>query len=132
MATVLPSAERETLAALFKVMNLDSQIVLDAYFEARQQRAVAHSEQLAAVGELAASIAHEVQAKLRELGGVTPPREFVLMDRAAIGLGSVFMHLKADVNWHRLFHDLIDDFEESKLAGRQKAMLDGDGVPLAD
>ena len=32
------------------------------------------------------------------------------MDRAAVGLGSVFMHLKAEVNWHRLFHDLINDF----------------------
>ena len=49
------------------------------------------------------TVAEKVHARLRELGGVTPPREFVLMDRAAIGLGSVFLHLKAEVNWHRLF-----------------------------
>jgi hypothetical protein len=53
------------------------------------------------------------------------------MDRAAIGLGSVFMHLKADINWHRQFHDLIDDFDEKKLARRQKAALKSAGVPLA-
>jgi hypothetical protein len=57
------------------------------------------------------------------LGGVTPPPEFVLMDRAAIGLGSVFTHLKAEINWHRMFHDLIDDFDEKALARRQKAAL---------
>ena len=41
----------------------------------------------------------KVHAELKRLGGVKPPREFVLMDRAAIGLGSVFMHLNAKVNW---------------------------------
>ncbi len=44
-------------------------------------------------GMYGAEVAGKVHRKLRELGGVTPPREFVLMDRAAIGLGSVFMHL---------------------------------------
>ena len=51
-------------------------------------------------------------------GGVKPPREFVFMDRAAVGLGSVFLHLKAEINWHDLFHELIDDFDEKKLARR--------------
>ena len=32
---------------------------------------------------------------LREKGPITVPREFVLMDRAAIGLGGVFLHLGA-------------------------------------
>jgi len=27
----------------------------------------------------------------------------VLMDRAAIGLGGVFLHLRAELNFHRLF-----------------------------
>ncbi len=78
-----------------------------------------------------ARVANQVHEELRRLGGVRPPREFVLMDRAAIGLGSVFMHLKADINWHRQFHDLIDDFDEKKLARRQKAALKSAGVPLA-
>jgi predicted unusual protein kinase regulating ubiquinone biosynthesis (AarF/ABC1/UbiB family) len=78
-----------------------------------------------------ARVANQVHEELRRLGGVRPPREFVLMDRAAIGLGSVFMHLKADINWHRQFHELIDDFDEKKLARRQKAALKSAGVPLA-
>src|SRR3546814_18175630 len=45
-----------------------------------------------------AKVAGEVHKELRRLGGVTPPREFVLLDRAAIGLGSVFMHLAAEIN----------------------------------
>ena len=52
------------------------------------------------------------------------------MDRAAIGLGSVFMHLKAEVNWYRLFHELIDDFDEAALAARQRSALAVAGVPL--
>ena len=79
-----------------------------------------------------ASVVGKVQQELRRLGGVKPPREFVLMDRAAIGLGSVFMHLKAEINWHRLFHELIDDFDEQALAKRQKAALDSAGVPPSD
>ncbi len=76
-------------------------------------------------------VAEKVHGELRRLGGVTPPREFVLMDRAAIGLGSVFLHLKAQVNWHRLFHDLIQDFDLKTLARRQAAALKAAGVPAA-
>jgi predicted unusual protein kinase regulating ubiquinone biosynthesis (AarF/ABC1/UbiB family) len=74
------------------------------------------------------AVAEKVHAELRELGGVAPPREFVLMDRAAIGLGSVFLHLRAEVNWHRLFHGLIDGFDAAKLASRQRAALDRVGL----
>ena len=76
-----------------------------------------------------ANVAGKVHAELRRLGGVRPPREFVLMDRAAVGLGSVFTHLKAEINWHRLFHDLIDDFEEAALTARQASALDEAGLP---
>lgn len=79
-----------------------------------------------------ANVAAKVHSELREMGGVTPPREFVLMDRAAIGLGSVFTHLKAEVNWHRMFHELIDDFDETALTRRQKKALKKFDVPLAD
>jgi len=74
-------------------------------------------------GLYGASVANKVHEELRKMGGVTPPREFVLMDRAAIGLGSVFLRLRAEVNWHRMFHDLIADFDESKLAARQAETL---------
>ncbi|HEY8191087.1 MAG TPA: AarF/UbiB family protein, partial [Alphaproteobacteria bacterium] len=56
--------------------------------------------------------AQKVHMKLRQSGnGVTVPREFVFMDRAALGLGSVFLHLKAEINWYRLFNDMIDGFD---------------------
>ena len=74
-------------------------------------------------GLYGAGIANKVHAELRKLGGVRPPREFVFMDRAAIGLGSVFMHLKAEINWHEMFHGLIDDFDETTLAERQSTAL---------
>ncbi|HXO03320.1 MAG TPA: AarF/ABC1/UbiB kinase family protein [Stellaceae bacterium] len=73
-----------------------------------------------------------VHRDIRRLGGIAPPRAFVFMDRAAIGLGSVFLHLKAEINWHRLFHELIDDFDEATLARRQRAALDRAGVPSGE
>lgn len=76
-------------------------------------------------------VAEGVHAELRRMGGVRPPREFLLMDRAAIGLGSVFLHLRAEINWHRLFHDLIADFDVGALARRQKAALRAADVPQA-
>src|SRR5262249_48162 len=51
--------------------------------------------------------ANKVHKELRKLGGVEVPREFVFMDRAAVGLGSVFLRLRAEVNWYRMFHELI-------------------------
>jgi predicted unusual protein kinase regulating ubiquinone biosynthesis (AarF/ABC1/UbiB family) len=74
-------------------------------------------------------VAEGVHAELRRLGPVTPPREFVFMDRAAIGLGSVFLHLKAEINWYRLFHELIGGFDAKALARRQARALKAAGVP---
>ncbi|MCH8998912.1 MAG: AarF/ABC1/UbiB kinase family protein [Proteobacteria bacterium] len=79
-------------------------------------------------GLYGARVAHQVHVELRRLGGIKPPREFVLMDRAAIGLGSVFLHLKAEINWHRMFHDLIDDFDVEALARRQAKALAAVGL----
>jgi len=76
-----------------------------------------------------AGVAAKVHRELRETGGVTPPREFVLMDRAAIGLGSVFTHLRAEINWHRTFHELIDGFDPTKLAARQSKALKKFDIP---
>ena len=70
-----------------------------------------------------AQVAGKVQRELRDLGGVTPPREFVLMDRAAIGLGSVFTRLRAEMNWHRMFHELIASFDPATIAERQATAL---------
>ncbi len=75
------------------------------------------------------SVAQKVHDGLKRVGGVKPPREFVLMDRSAIGLGSVFFRLKAEINWSRLFHELIEGFETQALADRQAAALAEAGVP---
>lgn len=67
--------------------------------------------------------AHQVHQKLREVGGVTVPSEFVFMDRAALGLGSVFLHLRAEVNWYQLFNQMIDGFDADTLEQRQVETL---------
>ena len=70
-----------------------------------------------------------VHQALKKLGPVTPPREFVFMDRAAIGLGGVFLHLGAELNFHRLFNEAIEGFDVAKLGKRQAAALKKAGVP---
>ena len=60
---------------------------------------------------------------MKKFGGVKPPKEFVLVDRAAIGLGSVFMHLKSELNWHEKFEELIKNFSEKKVLSAQKKIL---------
>ena len=77
------------------------------------------------------AVAEQVHAGLKRTGGVKPPREFVLMDRSAIGLGGVFLRLKARINWSRMFHELIEDFDSAALAERQAAALAAAGVPKA-
>lgn len=77
--------------------------------------------------------AQKVHRRLKELGTVTVPSEFVFMDRAAIGLGGVFMHLRAELNWHRLFGEMIAGFTEDGLAARQGDALARAGLtPPAD
>ena len=75
------------------------------------------------------SVAEKVHAGLKRTGGLRPPREFVLMDRSAVGLGSVFLRLRARLNWFELFHELIRDFDTEATAARQKAALAEAGVP---
>ncbi|MEX2615621.1 MAG: AarF/ABC1/UbiB kinase family protein [Alphaproteobacteria bacterium] len=113
---------RETI----EVLNIWANFVYAPLMDDRVQK-IQESES----GMYGARIAHKVHEELRRLGGVTPPREFVLMDRAAIGLGSVFMHLRAEINWHRMFHDLIGDFDVDTLEKRQRDALKKAGVPDA-
>jgi len=46
-----------------------------------------------------------------------------MVDRAAIGLGSVFMRIEAEINWHQLFHSLVDTFDSDKMQTRQRAAM---------
>jgi hypothetical protein len=74
--------------------------------------------------------ANEVHAKLKAMGGIRPPREFVFMDRAAIGLGGALIRLGAQLNFHKLFEEEIADFDVDALAKRQRAAFKQAGVPL--
>lgn len=81
-------------------------------------------------GEYGRREAFQVHKILKEKGPVVVPREFVFMDRAAIGLGGVFLHLDARMNWYRLFNETIEDFDLARVAERQRTTFGAAGVPL--
>jgi predicted unusual protein kinase regulating ubiquinone biosynthesis (AarF/ABC1/UbiB family) len=72
--------------------------------------------------------AFRVHQALKEKGPVTVPREFVFMDRAAIGLGGVFLHLRAELNFYRLFNEAIEDFSIERVRERQEQALAAAGL----
>jgi predicted unusual protein kinase regulating ubiquinone biosynthesis (AarF/ABC1/UbiB family) len=79
-------------------------------------------------GEYGRRQAFEVHRGLRQNGPVTVPREFVLMDRAAIGLGGVFLHLRAELNFHRMFEEAMEGFSLKRLTERQGKALRAVGL----
>jgi predicted unusual protein kinase regulating ubiquinone biosynthesis (AarF/ABC1/UbiB family) len=81
-----------------------------------------------APGEYGRKEAFLVHKALKEKGPVTVPREFVFMDRAAIGLGGVFLHLNAELNFFRLFNEAIDGFTIDAVADRQASVLQTVGL----
>lgn len=114
--------DREKMA----VLNLWAEFLYEPLMQDRPRRIQENDDP-----QFGRRVAEEVHAGLKRIGGVRPPREFVLMDRAAIGLGSVFLRLGAELNWHRLFHDLIADFDPEAMGARQHAALADAGVPQA-
>jgi predicted unusual protein kinase regulating ubiquinone biosynthesis (AarF/ABC1/UbiB family) len=74
--------------------------------------------------------AFTVHKGLKEKGPVRVPREFVFMDRAAIGLGGVFLHLDAELNFYRLFNETIENFSLHSVGEKQAAAFATTGVPL--
>ena len=78
-----------------------------------------------APGEYGRREAFRVHQALKRKGPVTVPREFVFMDRAAVGLGAVFLHLRAELNFYRLFNEAIGSFSLEAVGKRQaKALAD--------
>jgi predicted unusual protein kinase regulating ubiquinone biosynthesis (AarF/ABC1/UbiB family) len=84
-----------------------------------------------APGEYGRREAFQVHKALKEKGPVTIPQEFVLMDRAAIGLGGVFLHLKAELNFYRLYNEEIERFSLADVTARQQAALGAAGLEAA-
>jgi predicted unusual protein kinase regulating ubiquinone biosynthesis (AarF/ABC1/UbiB family) len=72
--------------------------------------------------------AFRVHQALKQKGPVTVPREFVFMDRAAIGLGAVFLHLRAELNFYQLFNEAIERFSMERVAKRQADALAAAGL----
>ena len=109
-----------------EVLNLWAQFLYAPLIEDRVRRIQEDDDP-----QFGRAVAEKVHAGLKRTGGVKPPREFVLMDRSAIGLGGVFLRLRAEINWSKLFHELIADFDTEALATRQAAALAEAGVPAA-
>jgi predicted unusual protein kinase regulating ubiquinone biosynthesis (AarF/ABC1/UbiB family) len=81
-------------------------------------------------GQYGRKEAFTVHKALKEKGPVRVPREFVFMDRAAIGLGGVFLHLRAKLNWHNIFNATIEGFALEAVGERQRQAFGVAGVPL--
>ncbi len=76
-----------------------------------------------APGDYGRKQAFEVHKALKEKGPVLIPREFVFMDRAAIGLGGVFLHLDAELNFFRMIEEELEHFAVEAVAERQAAAM---------
>jgi predicted unusual protein kinase regulating ubiquinone biosynthesis (AarF/ABC1/UbiB family) len=74
--------------------------------------------------------AFAVHQGLKAKGPVKVPREFVFMDRAAVGLGAVFLHLNTEMNFYQVFNSVIEDFRLEEVAARQQEAFTKAGVPI--
>ena len=110
---------------LIEILNIWARFIYGPLLEDRT-RAIADGVSPAQYGRKEAFRVHKA---LKELGPVTVPREFVFMDRAAIGLGGVFLHLKAELNFYRLFNEQIEAFDAVTVAARQDEILARVGLP---
>ena len=104
---------------LIDALNISAHFIYGPLLEDRE-RTIADGIKPAEYGRREAFRVHRV---LREKGPVRVPREFVFMDRAAIGLGAVFLHLAAKLNFYRLFNEAIENFSIETVAARQRSAL---------
>ncbi|MEE7458807.1 ABC transporter ATP-binding protein [Methylorubrum populi] len=113
--------DRETV----DILNIWARFIYGPLLEDRT-RTVADGIEPGAYGRREAFSVHQA---LKERGPVTIPQEFVFMDRAAVGLGAVFLHLRSELNYHRLFEAEIERFSLETLAQRQETTLVEAGLP---
>ena len=111
---------------LIEAMNIWARFIYGPLLDNRE-RTIAEGTTPAEYGRREAFRVHKI---LKEKGPVVVPREFVFMDRAAIGLGGVFLHLDARMNWYHLFNETIKDFDLTTVAERQRTAFTAAGVPL--
>ena len=113
---------------LIDILNIWAKFIYGPMLEDRV-RTIADNTNPAMYGRREAFRVHQ---GLQEKGPVKVPREFVFMDRAAIGLGGVFLHLDAELNYYRLFNDTIVGSDVAEVAERQRAAFTQAGVPLPE
>ena len=113
-------------AELIDTLNIWARFIYGPLLDDRE-RTIAEGTTPGEYGRREAFTVHRI---LREKGPVVVPREFVFMDRAAIGLGGVFLHLGARLNWHDMFNETIEGFVLDEVTERQKAAFGAAGVPL--
>ena len=78
------------------------------------------------------TVAAKVYQAIKAAGGVAPPGEFVLMDRSAVGLASVFARLGAELNWFQALGALSAEFSAEDFEANQAQALAQAGVaPLS-
>lgn len=111
---------------LIDILNIWANFIYGPMLEDRV-RTIADAESPGMYGRREAFKVHQ---GLRDKGPVTVPREFVFMDRAAIGLGGVFLHLNAELNFHRLFDDTLANVDLADVARCQREAFTAAGVPL--
>ena len=104
---------------LIDILNIWARFIYGPLLEDRVQ-AIAEGVSPAQYGRRQAFSVHQA---LKEKGPVLVPREFVFMDRAAIGLGGVFIHLRAELNFHRLFNEALQDFDIARVGEAQAETL---------
>lgn len=113
---------------LVDILNIWARFIYGPLLEDRKRR-IAEDVSPAEYGRKQAFQVHQA---LKKRGPVTVPREFVFMDRAAIGLGGVFLHLDAELNFHQLFEAEIEDFDLARVTEVQQAALQHAGLQEAD
>ena len=111
---------------LIDILNIWARFIYGPLLDDRV-RAIAED---VAPGEYGRKEAFTVHKALKEKGPVKVPREFVFMDRAAIGLGGVFLHLQARLNYFRMFNETIEGFSLETVAARQAEAFAKAGVPM--
>jgi predicted unusual protein kinase regulating ubiquinone biosynthesis (AarF/ABC1/UbiB family) len=109
---------------LIDILNIWARFIYGPLMDDRV-RAIADGVSPAEYGRRQAFTVHQA---LKVKGPVKVPREFVLMDRAAIGLGGVFIHLRAELNFYRMFNEALEDYSLAGVAERQAAALAAVGL----
>lgn len=109
---------------LIDILNIWARFIFGPVLDERE-RTLADGVKPSEYGRREAFVVHRA---LKEKGPVRVPQEFVFMDRAAIGLGGVFLHLEARLNFNRLFKEAVEHFSVAEVAERQAAVLASAGL----